>query len=363
VRSLTIFTILAALLVFAGCSNDITTPAAPTVENPENLPPAPPGEGETLFSTAKAEGDIVDTAINAGFGTLVDAVIAADLVGALQDDGPLTVFAPTDEAFGELPADLVAKLFLPEYKDKLAQILTYHVVAGKVTSGDLRFYQRVPTLEGSELSILKFWRLIKVNDARVTLADVLATNGVIHVINKVLIPEGFTLDDPAEPTQDIVDIATGGDFPTLVDAVIAAGLVETLRQEGLTVFAPNEAAFANLPAETVAALFDPNNKELLVDLLAYHVIPSEVRSSDLRRWQIVKMFNGGYTLVRKTYDGQVLVNRSRVVAADVLATNGVIHVIDRVLIPLSFYGNVPGLGATPPADHPELEMELSAFGG
>lgn len=353
---LTIFGLLAVLLAFAGCSNDITTPSTSSVENPENLPLPPAGEGETEFSTAKAEGDIVDTAINAGFNTLVDAVIAADLVGALEAEGPLTVFAPTDDAFSELPADLVAKLFMPEYKEKLQQILTYHVVAGKVTSSDLRWYQSVETLEGSNLEILKFWRLIKVNDARVTLADVMATNGVIHVINKVLVPPGFALDEPEAPTKDIVDTAIAGGFDTLVDAVIAAELVDTLRQDGLTVFAPTEEAFAQLPAELAAALFKPENKVLLQELLAYHVIAAEVRSTDLKRWQFVQMFNGGYTLVTKWPSGAVKVNGSTVTQADILTTNGVIHAINRVLIPLSFYGALPGLDAVPPADHPELQL-------
>ena len=351
--------LLSILLAFAGCSNEITAPAIPA-ENPENLPLPPAGEGETEFSTGKAEGDIVDTAMTAGFKTLVDAVTRAELVEALQAEGPLTVFAPTDDAFAALPADLVAKLFMPEYKEKLQEILTYHVVAGKVTSSDLRWYQKVETLEGSELEIFKFWRLIKVNDARVTLADVMATNGVIHVINKVLVPPGFTLEEPESPTLDIVDTAIAGGFDTLVDAVGAAELVETLRQDGLTVFAPTEAAFAALPSELAAALFKPENKAYLQELLAYHVIPAEVRSSDLNRWQFVEMFNGGYTFVAKFANGTVYVNLSRVTQADILTTNGVIHAINRVLIPLSFYGALPGLDSVPPADHPELRRMQQA---
>ncbi len=135
-----------------------------------------------------ADMDIVDTAVGAGtFTTLVAAVGAAGLVDTLKGEGPFTVFAPTDEAFAALPAGTVEDLLKPENKDKLAAILTYHVVAGKVMSGDLTEGMMAPSVQGGELTITLDGGA-KVNGANITAADIEATNGVIHVIDAVLLP-------------------------------------------------------------------------------------------------------------------------------------------------------------------------------
>lgn len=134
-------------------------------------------------------GDIVDTAVSAGsFNTLVAAVKAADLVDALKGDGPLTVFAPTDAAFAELPAGVIDDLLKPENKLKLKNILLYHVVAGKVMSTDLKGTMKPPTLQGESLTIVVAKTGVTVNGAAVVKADVVASNGVIHVIDAVLLP-------------------------------------------------------------------------------------------------------------------------------------------------------------------------------
>ena len=136
---------------------------------------------------AKA-ADIVDTAVAAGsFKTLVAAVQAAGLVDTLKGEGPFTVFAPTDEAFAALPAGTVEDLLKPENKDKLVKILTYHVVAGKVMSTDLKDDMMAKTVEGGEVKI-DLDNGPMVNDAKVVTADVAADNGVIHVIDKVIMP-------------------------------------------------------------------------------------------------------------------------------------------------------------------------------
>lgn len=135
-----------------------------------------------------AEEDIVDTAVGAGsFTTLVAAVQAAGLVDTLKGEGPFTVFAPTDDAFAALPAGTVDDLLKPENKDKLTQILTYHVVPGKVMSSDLSNGMMAKTVEGSEVTIMTEGG-VKVGDANVTTADIEATNGVIHVIDAVIMP-------------------------------------------------------------------------------------------------------------------------------------------------------------------------------
>ncbi|MEO0920114.1 MAG: fasciclin domain-containing protein [Pseudomonadota bacterium] len=132
--------------------------------------------------------DIVDTAVEAGsFETLVAAVQAAGLVETLKGEGPFTVFAPTDEAFAALPEGTVESLLLPENKDQLTAILTYHVVPGKVMSGDLSDDMMAATVEGSEVMI-DLDNGVMVQDATVVSADIETSNGVIHVIDKVIIP-------------------------------------------------------------------------------------------------------------------------------------------------------------------------------
>ncbi|MES0864668.1 fasciclin domain-containing protein [Ruegeria sp. SCPT10] len=145
-----------------------------------------------LFSTsAMADGhgkDIVDTAVAAGsFETLVAAVQAAELVETLKGEGPFTVFAPTDEAFAALPEGTVADLLKPENKDQLVAVLTYHVVPGKVMSGDLSDDMTAATVQGGDITI-DLDSGVMVNDANVVQADIETSNGVIHVIDKVILP-------------------------------------------------------------------------------------------------------------------------------------------------------------------------------
>lgn len=144
-----------------------------------------------LAAPAFADGhskDIVDTAVGAGsFTTLVAAVQAAGLVDTLKGAGPFTVFAPTDEAFAKLPAGTVDDLLKPENKAKLTAILTYHVVPGKVMSGDLSNGMKVATVQGAEVTIMTDGG-VKVNEASVVTPDIAASNGVIHVIDSVIMP-------------------------------------------------------------------------------------------------------------------------------------------------------------------------------
>lgn len=135
-----------------------------------------------------ADADIIDTAVGAGnFTTLAAALTAAGLVDTLKGEGPFTVFAPTDAAFAALPEGTVETLLKPENKDKLIAVLTYHVVAGKVMSGDLVDDMKATTVQGGEITI-DLDNGAMVNDAKVTAADIGASNGVIHVIDKVILP-------------------------------------------------------------------------------------------------------------------------------------------------------------------------------
>ena len=138
---------------------------------------------------AAAKQDVVDTAVSAGkFNTLAAALKAAGLVDTLKGQGPFTVFAPTDEAFAKLPAGTVEDLLKPENKEKLTSILTYHVVAGKAMAKDVAGMSSAKTVNGKELKLKTYDGKVKVDNATVTQADIAASNGVIHVIDTVLLP-------------------------------------------------------------------------------------------------------------------------------------------------------------------------------
>ena len=277
-------------------------------------------------SAAKpAEKDIVDTAVGAGsFKTLVAAVQAAGLVDTLKGKGPFTVFAPTDEAFAKLPKGTVETLLKPENKAKLQAILTYHVVPGKVMAADVVKLTGATSVQGEKIEIAVKDGKVTVDGANVVKTDIGCSNGVIHVIDSVILPSD----------KDIVDTAVGnGSFKTLVAAVQAAGLVDTLKGKGpFTVFAPTDAAFAKLPEGTVADLLKPENKDKLVAILTYHVVPGKVMASDVVKLTSAPTVNGKSATV-KIAEGSVMIDGAKVVATDIETTNGVIHVIDSVILP------------------------------
>ncbi len=275
---------------------------------------------------APQESDIVDTAVGAGkFGTLVAAVKAAGLVETLKGDGPFTVFAPTDEAFAKLPKGTVETLLKPENKEKLQAILTYHVVSGKVMAADVVKLKKAKTVQGQDVAIAVVDGKVKINDATVVATDIKCKNGVIHIIDSVILPP---------TTPDIVDTAVGaGSFNTLVAAVKAAGLVETLKGEGpFTVFAPTDEAFAKIPAETLKELLKPENKEKLAGILTYHVVSGKVMAEDVVEMTSATTVNGQKARI-KVVDGKVMIDGAQVVKTDIECGNGVIHVIDSVIMP------------------------------
>jgi uncharacterized surface protein with fasciclin (FAS1) repeats len=147
------------------------------------------GAAALAMASAASAADIVDTAIAGHFTTLVAAVKAAGLVDTLRGPGPFTVFAPTDAAFAKLPAGTLEVLLKPENREKLRAILTYHVVMGRVTSQDAMKLDSAKTVEGGSLAIRVVNGGVMVNNAHVTKADIEASNGVIHVIDTVLLPE------------------------------------------------------------------------------------------------------------------------------------------------------------------------------
>jgi transforming growth factor-beta-induced protein len=273
--------------------------------------------------TAAPAKDIVETAQGAGnFNTLVAAVQAAGLVDTLKGSGPFTVFAPTDEAFAKLPAGTVEELLKPENKWKLIAILNFHVVPGKVMAADVVKLKNAPTVFGQDLPIAVRNGAAYAGAAKVVQTDITASNGVIHVIDSVLLP------------ANLVQVAeSAGSFSTLLAAAQAAGLVDMLSNGGpFTIFAPTDEAFAKLPQGTVAELLKPENKDQLVALLTYHVVPGRVMAADVIKLDSAKTLNGA--LLPVVLNGSaVRVGDVNVVATDIIALNGVIHVVDAVLLP------------------------------
>merc|ERR1712187_125745 len=201
--------------------------------------------------------------------------------------------------------------------------------------------QRVATVEGNTVDIVPAGNQVLIQDSTykptyVTAADNLATNGVAHIINGVLMPPAKVIPGPRgdAPTKNIVELAQSVDsLSTLVSAVVAGDLVDTLSSPGpFTVFAPANDAFSALPEGTLDSLLKPGNKDQLVDILTFHVLPSQVLSTDLKPKQVVKTVEGKELLV-SIYKGDVYANKAKVVGADNLASNGVAHIIDGVLLP------------------------------
>jgi transforming growth factor-beta-induced protein len=224
----------------------------------------------TLFVNVSARGaDIVETAVEAGqFKTLAAALGAADLVKTLQGNGPFTVFAPTDEAFAKLPDGTIAELLKPENKSVLAGILTYHVVPGRVLAQDVVKLANATSVNGQRVDISVSDSGVMVDNAKVVTTDIECDNGVIHIIDAVILPSD----------KSIVQTASdAGDFTTLLTAANAAGLADVLANDGpFTVFAPTDEAFARLPEGTVASLLKPENRDKLAEILKYHVVSGRV---------------------------------------------------------------------------------------
>jgi len=259
-----------------------------------------------ITQTSAQESDIVDTAVAAGkFDTLVAAVKAAELVETLKGDGPFTVFAPSDDAFAKVPADQLEELLKPENKEKLQGILTYHVVGGaKVMASDVVNMTSAKTANGQEVAIAVKDGVVSIDGAKVLTTDIECSNGVIHVIDSVIMPKA-----------DIVDTAmAAGSFKTLLAAVTS------------------DDAFAKIPAEKIAELLKPENKETLQGILTYHVVSGNVMAADVVKLTSAKTVNGKEVAIAVA-DGKVTVDGANVVATDIKCANGVIHVIDSVLMP------------------------------
>ncbi len=293
--------ILAVTVLFTGCKKD-----------DEEMPQGPK--------------NIVEVAQEAGqFSVLLAAAQKAGLADFLATQNNITVFSPTDDAFASLLSDLGASSLDNIPVDQLTNILLYHVLGSKVMSTDLStgYFPTLAMYSDNNLSMyVNVDNGVTINkNTTVTTADIEADNGVIHVVDHVILP----------PT--VVDVAMDNDnFSILVQAVVKAGLVNTLNGDGpFTVFAPTNAAFEALFTELGVSGIDDLTAEQLVPILTYHVVSGNVLSTDLSAGSVPTL-NEGNSLTVNLSNG-VKINDSNVVAADIQAVNGVVHVIDKVLVP------------------------------
>lgn len=343
-----------------------------------------------------APGSIVDIAVNDGrFNTLVAAVTAAGLADTLAGEGDFTVFAPTDDAFAMLPEGTVEALLgdIPTLTD----ILLYHVVPGSVYAADVVTLSSATMANGLPVSIEASDMGVMLNGStQVIITDIQASNGVIHVIDSVLLPpfsvsndnafninfrtgpslqdsrigafppearaaamgrddsgewvkisydgaEGWVFAELTTPSGDVSSLevvrgtiaevaAEAGSFNTLLAAVGAAGLGDALNGEGpLTVFAPTDDAFAALPEGTVEALLA--DIPALTNILTYHVVPGAAYAADVVGLDSVTSLQGSAISITVNDDGVFLNDSAQVIVTDIMASNGVIHVINAVILP------------------------------
>ncbi|MEM7783602.1 MAG: fasciclin domain-containing protein [Planctomycetota bacterium] len=268
---------------------------------------------------------IVETAVSAGsFNTLVTAVKAAGLVDTLSGEGPFTVFAPTDDAFAKVDGATLTSLLQPENKQQLASVLTYHVVAGRVNAAAAYGLDSAKTVNGQKVGLDFRGDGLTVGNAKIVTTDIQCSNGVIHVIDAVLLPSLDSIPATAKGA---------GQFNTLLAAVNAAGLAEVLSGPGpFTVFAPTDEAFGKLPEGTIDSLLKPENKQKLIDILKYHVVSGRVYDTDAVKAENTSTLLGSSINISVDADG-LKINDAQVVAKNLETTNGVIHVIDSVLLP------------------------------
>ncbi len=269
---------------------------------------------------------IVETASsNPDFSILVQALTKADLVNTINTSSNLTVFAPTNSAFQQLFTTLGVSGINDLSKEALTPILLYHVLGTKVTSGAISTGYLSTLSPGPKTKTLSLFidksSTVKINNSStVKQADLMASNGVIHVIDKVLLP------------NSIVDIASNNaNFSILVSALVKADLVSTLTGSGpFTVFAPTNAAFTALFATLGVGGIQDLTKEQLTPILLHHVVSGNVLSSELTRGDVMTL-NGSIAIAIGT--GVTINGNTNVILADVQGTNGVIHAIDKVLLP------------------------------
>lgn len=283
--------------------------------------PTPPSD---IVALAQATPDL---------SILVEAVVAAGLVDTLKGAGPFTVFAPTNTAFAAALTELgLTKDQLFANKPLLTAVLTYHVLPAKVASNAIPFGKAITTVQGSILKIDNVAGAVVITDGRnrtskVVTPDVAASNGVVHIVDKVILPADKNIVQTAQALPQ---------FSILVEAVVAANLQGTLSGTGpFTVFAPTNTAFANLLTELGVSKADLlANTALLTKVLTYHVVSGRVLKAEVPLNTAIKTVQGDTLTVGSNLAiTDQRARTSNITATDVLTSNGVIHVIDKVILP------------------------------
>lgn len=291
------------------------------------------GGGTDLVLTPNLSANIVQLAQKTpSLSILVEAVVAADLATTLSGPGPFTVFAPNNDAFVSLLGELgLTKDALLKDKPLLTAVLTYHVLGAKVERANIPFGRAINTLQGGIFKIDAPVGVPTITDGRnrtskIIVTDVQASNGVVHIIDKVILPANKNIVQTAQSLPT---------FNLLVEAVIAANLVATLSGPGpFTVFAPTDAAFAAALTElgaTKAALF--GNVPLLTKILTYHVVSGRVLKADIPGTPIATVQGETFTISPAFVITDRRGRTANITATDVFNTNGIIHVIDKVILP------------------------------
>jgi len=257
---------------------------------------------------------------SAGLNTLRTLLSLSDL--SLPEGEQFTIFAPTDEAFSALSDETLALLTSPEGKSTLQSILSYHIVPGVLRSNDLLNRRSTTTLNSQQIQI-EVENGIAVSGASLWVTDVPFKDGIVHVIDSVLVPESKSILELAQSTSDL---------STLVAAVSASGIGDQLGPDNgpFTVFAPVNSAFASLPSGVVEDLLKPSNRTKLIDILGLHIVPGQIMSNQLLNSKRARSYFGN-TIEFGITDGQLQVQGATIISADIQAGNGVIHLIDTVI--------------------------------
>ncbi|MFK7740703.1 MAG: fasciclin domain-containing protein [Planctomycetota bacterium] len=277
-----------------------------------------------LSGALSAQSSIIETAQQDGrFKTLVAALGKSTAIKTLSGKGPFTVFAPTDQAFAKIDSAVIKGLLKRENRDTLDAILTYHVVPGALRASDVVKRSGLQTANGQRVDVSVHGKDVRIDASKVLITDIECSNGIIHVIDTVLMPE----------SRSLPEIANRRVFGTLIAAVEAAGLLDALSGKGpFTILAPTDQAFAKLPKGTVASLLKPENRSKLQNILKYHVIPGRVPAAAAVAAGSAATLQGqsvGFEIA----NGRLRVQGANVTKTDVDAVNGVVHVIDSVLLP------------------------------
>ncbi|WP_116105980.1 fasciclin domain-containing protein [Lewinella sp. IMCC34191] len=280
--------------------------------------------GGVLTAQSNTVVDIISASEN---HTTLQEALTPELITALSGAGPFTVFAPTDAAFEMLSEDDLSYLTNEDNVDSLVSVLQYHVIADSLPSDSLRDGMMYPTLnEGDSLYVRNDTTpngALFVNGVLITQTEITASNGVVYIIDAVLM----------QPVATVVDVIMDTDtLSTLEAAVVAAGLDDDLMGEGLfTVFAPSNLALANISPDSLNTLTTSGDLETILE---YHVVPGRYTSADLMDGMML-MTLGGEMLEVTISGDSVLVDSSLIIMADMIADNGVVHVIDSILLPMA----------------------------